>query len=542
MKGLFCVKKDYVFLRIVFSLLLCFSFFLHSPVLTYADNYREYGGVFPSWIVTTENDLVGNMRKLGQSGLGAYMPPWSGGTTCVYSCSVSLRGAKAESPYGASPEHELDYSQRYSGDLTGVNQIMAVAKENGDYFSPDEYGNPVAGDVVIVENGSLSGKNDYWGDHAVMTTESGGFIYGGGTSSADAGYNHGAGTLIEINCPVMKHGEYNANQPEIYCVLKTSKYSNGAGLKGVSGTYSGPMHDAYQAGSAKSKAALLNNKVDWGLEHLATIGDGLNDMIEQFTILADNVLSEMKNIGVATIASLIIIDFTTFLLLNGFIFPISIFLAKLLKYCFLLFVFLNWDVIVNFIFLDFAQSTSAVLAGEGTSAHLTQPHFLLSKGVEAVSPALNFISNARGLTDISNWPMLAFLVIVTFGTMAFMIASAIYIAYIFIEFYLVAAFNAVFMIFPTLRFTKFIAENGLGSMVKSTIKLFVAACLVYIIAGYVKEANFAITWPSDVNSLADGTLRKYLFLCGNICFFVWMILRIPGRIADVYGGKIDLPG
>lgn len=531
----FVSKHIKVFFLLVFSFL-----FFSINTICFAD--PVYHGERPDWMVGPENDLVGNMRKLGAYGLGAYIPgevPPSDQTTCAYSCSISLRGAAAEHPYGASKEYELDYNLPYKpGDVPGVVTMCHIAQENGDLHTNDGYA-PKAGDIIVVDDNKNPPWNDF-GDHVAMVTETGGFIYGGGTSSwwkrqeRTSSQGYGAITETNHNCLDMVNwdGRY------VIAVIETSKYSNGAGLEGVAGSFTG----TYQAGAAKSKAALLNNKVDWGLEHLATIGDGLNDMIEQFTILADNVLSEMKNIGVATIASLIIIDFTSFLLLNGFIFPISIFLAKLLKYCFLLFVFLNWDVIVNFIFLDFTQSTSAVLAGESTSAHLTQPHFLLSKGVEAVSPALNFISTAKGLTDISNWPMLAFLVIVTFGTMAFMIASAIYIAYIFIEFYLVAAFNAVFMIFPTLRFTKFIAENGLGSMIKSTIKLFVAACLVYIIAGYVEEANFAITWPSDVNSLADGTLRKYLFLCGNICFFVWMILRIPGRIADIYGGKIDLPG
>ena len=498
--------------QFIFSIFLIISLFV--PSHGFAETV--YGGILPPWITGPQNNIVANGRQVAQAGLGAYVP-WIANavarsqTTCVYFCSIALRGVKG---YGADKEFMLDYSEKHPGDLLGVGEIINVAKELGDWHEGTSY-TPKAGDVVIVENGRLSGPNDYWGDHAIMVTESGGFIYGGGTSTYGTGVN-GLGRITETNVNALDHGSYNPNQPIIYGIIETSKYSNGVGI--------------------------LSNVVNWGLDALATIGDGINELVEQFTVLADNVLQAMVGIGLTLVGCLIMIDFATWVMSNGFEFQLSAFVSRIIRYAFLIFVFLNWGWIVNNIFLDFAESTSAVVMGAETSEHLTQPDFLLAKGVEAVAPALNFISTAKGLTDIKNWPLLAFLVIITFTVLAFLIISTIYVAYIFIEFYLIAAFNAFFILFPTCRFTKLIAEGGLGSLLKSAIKLFVAACLIFILATWTKNANLLIEWPANTDGLSSNTLTSYIKLCIYICVFVWMILRIPGRIADIYGGKVDLPG
>lgn len=482
-----------------------------------------YDGSVPPWITGGQNDLVMKMRSLV-----AKMPhnyPHGYGTTCVYSISVSLRGT----PYGAKKEHGLDISQSYNDgdckDLINTDELRLKAQEIGEWHYAGDGYSPKPGDVVITVGSARlpSGEIIYYEDgHAVMLTESGGCIYGGTYNDLDAKLG-----MKEIDLsPEDNYEGMRAKagfESAVYGYIETSKYSNGAGV--------------------------LNNKVNWGLDMLATIADGLNDLIDQFTVAADNVMSAMSGLGTTLILLLIIIDFATNAMECALVYStdssttfLPFFIRKLMKYAFLLFIFMNWAWVINTVFLSFAQDTASVVAGGNTSSNLTQPQFLLVKGMEAISPCLNFISNAKGLTDIKNWPLLALLVIVTFFVMFWLMFSAIYLAFIFIEFYMVAAFNAIFIVFPALRFTKFIGEGGLGSLIKATIKLFVAACLVYVLAQIIDTSNMLIEFPGDINGLADGTLRIYIMLCIHICVFCYLVFRIPGKIADIFGGKVELPG
>ena len=473
-------------------------------------------GIVPPWITGSTNSLVNNMRSLAGKVSSSYFGI-DGATTCCYSVSVSLRGVPSEYPYGADKEkYGMDTSTPHPGDITDVDILIDVADKNGDWHPVDSGYTPKPGDCAVTigiwRDALNPDPNGYYQTgHVVMVTENGGCIYNGGQS----------GGIIEYDIPAEAvyrgmAARAGSGYKPVAGYIETSKYSDGAGV--------------------------LNNKVDWGLDMMATIADGLNDIINQFTILANTVMGVMIAGGAATILSLIIIDFASYLIFNmqdGF--RLSGIIGKLLKYTFFLWLFLNWDTIVNTIFLDFAQSTATAVAGGNTSGNLTQPQFLLIKGVEAISPALNFISNAKGLTNISNWPLLALLLLLSFITLFALIFSAIYVAFIFIEFYITAAFSAVFMMFPVLRFTKFIGELGINGLIKSTIRLFAAGVLVFLVAKLIGDANFLLDFPADINALADGTLRKFVVLCIHIWIFVYLIVTFPTKISRIYTGGVKLP-
>ena len=97
------------------------------------------------------------------------------------------------------------------------------------------------------------------------------------------------------------------------------------------------------------------------------------------------------------------------------------------------------------------------------------------------------------------------------------------------------------MIFPTLRFTKFIAEGGISGLITNTIRLFTTAWLVYLIADLSENANYALVFPADIGALSDGTLYRYIFLCIHIVTLVIVIVKVPDKIARMYGGSINLP-
>lgn len=477
-------------------------------------------GSVPPWITGTTNTLVNNMRSL--VGKMPTKVPYNPdlGTTCVYSLSVSLRGTH----YGADAKYGLDVSKAYPNDMLNTDQLRARAQEKGEWhFADNKDYTPRAGDACVVVGKDYDGS--YCRDgHGIMITENGGCIYGG-TSN-----DRGLGMKEVEDTPAVWYGgtAAAAGLPTIFGYAETSKYSNGAGLASMA----------------------LSMAVDLGLDALATIGDSLNKLVDQFTVMADTAMKAMSGIGLVIIASLIAIDFATFFILNGFETNLSIMLGKLMKYTFLLFVFTNWSSIVNVIFLDFAQSTAtafvsgnASYVGDGNvSTFLTQPQFLLAKGVEAIAPALNFITSASDVANWENLPLFIFLIGLSFVTLFMLMFSAMYLAFIFIEFYIMAAFNAIFMIFPTLRFTKFIAEGGIGGLVQSTIKLFTAACLIYLIANIANGATYIIEFPGSVKGLFDDTLAKYLFLCLHVNLLVLMVILIPHRIAKIYAGHVRFPG
>ena len=490
---MFSYKKVFVILFLLLNC--CFPCF--------AESVKD--GSVPRWITGTTNSLVNNMRALAAGKLscwydhagGRAVAIKKGYTTCAYSCSIALRGT----PYGADAEYMLDFSEPHPGDITIVGDepgtFVAIARENNEWH---EYGSytPKPGDLVV----NSSSMYEY--AHVSMITESGGIIYNGSTSE---------GGIVEKDWTP----ETNYGASKIKGYIETSKYSNGAGI--------------------------LSNMVDWGLDMLATIGDGINDIVDQFSSLAATVMRTMSNVGTGLILTLIIIDFASYVCLNldGSM-RLSIMVGKLMKYAFLLWVFLNWEWLVDNLFLDFAQSTASAVSGGGnTSSNVTQPQFLLVKGVEAVAPCLNFISTAKGLTNIKNWPLLLLLVALSFITLGALMFSAIYVAFIFIEFYIVAAFNAIFMIFPVLRFTKFIGEGGLNTLIKSTIRLFITAILAYFLANMIGESTMLLDFPGDINALNDGTLRKYVFMCMYIWVFVYLIIRLPDKLSSFYNGGVNLP-
>lgn len=498
--------------KYLLSLFFLFAVLLPSPAYAFGD-VRD--GSVPSWITGEVNTLVMNMRNL--AGKVSYKYFDTDGTTCCYSVSVSLRGTQ----YGASlEEYGYDTSAPHPGDITDVDILIAKAKENGDWEEVGSY-EPQAGDCAV----TVGWWNGYYQTgHVVMVTESGGCIYNG---SRDKGGIFETDASAEV-----WYSGYakQAGMKPVAGYITTSKYSNGAG-------------------------GVLNNAIDWGLDMLATVADSLNKLIEQFALYASEAMSAMHSIGLSIMFTLIIIDFASYLMLNStydretgemvqgmFAFYWPTIVSKILKYTFLLMIYMNWEWIVNNIFLDFAQSTASVFAGgANVSSNVTQPQFLLQKGVEALSPALNFISTAKGLTQIKNWPLLVFLLIITLGTLGFLVFSALYVAYVYIEFYLMAAFNAVFMIFPVSRHFKFIGEGGLGALVTATIKLFTTACLVFMIASLTDGATYVLDFPGDINELGNGTLRRYVMLCIHIIVFVILIIRIPDKIASMYSGKVSLP-
>lgn len=465
-------------------LLLMFSF----PV--YAEPEPVMDGHIPSWINTGTNNLVMRMRFLAGK-IPAYFDR-IGGTTCCYTVSVALRGT----PYGADPKVAgVDTSRSYEGDLVGCDQIAVIAMKKNEWHDASSGYKPKPGDLVI----NTTSAHEF--GHVTMCTESLGTISNGNT-------DRGGVTEYKIHPTNLNHN--------IRGFVETSKYSDGLGF--------------------------WDNAIDWGLDMLATIADGLNKMVEDFALYATEAMNAISSIGVGIILSLIIIDFTTYLFFNGFEWQLAQLISKIMKYTFLLFIFMNWTWIVNNIFLDFAQSIASAMANGGNvTSNLTQPQFLLRKGVEAVSPCLNFISTAQGLTNPKNWPILLFLVLITFITIAFLMFSAFYVAYVYIEFYLMAAFNALFMIFPTLRFTKFIAEGGISGLITNTIRLFTTAWLVYLIAELSDNATYELDFPADISGLGDGTLYNYIFLCIHIIVLVIVIIKVPDKIARIYGGSINLP-
>lgn len=459
-------------------------------------------GSVPPWITTPTCDLVDNMRALAGKITNDY--PYGPGTNCVWSCSLALKGT----PYGGEE----------GGRYTLTDDFINIAKKLGDWQEPPY--KPQPGDIALV----AGWYKDAWraDGHVVMVTENGGTIQSGSSTNG----------IGERPGPV----EYAFSSVNKIAIGGTGPDKRPGRADGLPLGY---ITTSKYSGFARS----IDMAINWGIEAMATMADAINSLIEQFALMSNEAMQRMGEIGTGIILLLIIIDFTTYLFFNGFDLRQAELISKLMKYTFLLFVFMNWAEIVNTVFLDFVESTSTLFSGgASTTENITQPQFLLKKGVEALSPALNFLSSAKGVGDFFNLPLTFFLIGVTFVTLGLLMASVIYLALIFIEFYLMAAFNAVFMIFPTLRFTKFIAEGGLGGLVQTTIKLFCAACLVYSMTGFMDSAVYTLDFPPNMKDLSDGTIINYLFLCTHINILVFMVLLIPGRISNVYGGNVSLPG
>lgn len=270
-----------------------------------------------------------------------------------------------------------------------------------------------------------------------------------------------------------------------------------------------------------------NISLPWGVEEMYQIGENLQKVMETIIEATAKGYEALQIACLSLIIALCILDFTMPMLLGGLKISMQYAISKTIKYGLLLFIFINWQMIIDEFFLSFITSISTTFSNNpDIGSDVSQPQIILQKCIYMVTPALNKIASFGSIDFLQNLPTIIPIYLITFLTMGMFFFLACYIMLVYVEFYIVAALGVCTFPFTTLGFTKFIGEGTLGHIVSSAIKLIILAIMVGLCVICIKNAEpgnifdvstpgteitgaGSVTGPADLVAIATEKANKY---------------------------------
>jgi hypothetical protein len=407
----------------------------------------------------------------------------------------------------------------------------------------------------IVEHGAGSGFI-YW---CMITFDDGGCLFFGDCDEATLNYDTGRvseGEIIgitggdEYDGPLGRstgphtHVEYWPNgyysgYPENPCPILISMGSDLTGNVLGEGGFGTGGHGGSGGGFGADDIAL-----PWRLDLMYTLGDSFNSTIQTFVDGANTAFKNLFKLCLGLLIVLAIIDMTLPILLSGMGFSGKKFIVKFLKYAFLIFVFINWNTIINDGMVKLISTFSGTYTGNSDiiAANMSQPQLLFQKCVFMLTPGLNIISSFSGLTFIKNFGPGVLIMLMTFITMAIYFMVALYVSVVYIDFYITAALNIMTLPFSTFGFTKFIAEGSAGHLLTSALKLVFISIMIAFAVVCIQDAKpGAIFTATRVSGVTVDSITNYTVMCMSLVALAAMIITIPSKLADKIGGPVEIP-
>lgn len=253
-----------------------------------------------------------------------------------------------------------------------------------------------------------------------------------------------------------------------------------------------------------------NINLPWGIEGMYELGENIQDIMKQVVEAAGRGFNFLQNACYALLLVLCIIDLTIPIMTSGMTISMQFIITKIVKYGFLMFIMLNWQTIINDLFLSFVTSVSTTFTNNPhIGDDVSQPQMILQKAIFMVTPALNKIASFGSWDFYTNLSTIIPIYLATFITIGVFFVFACYIMLIYIEFYVVAALSICTFPFSAFGFTKFIAEGSLGHIVSSTIKLTIISIMVSFCVICIRDADpgniFTVQTPST-QAIGTGTI------------------------------------
>lgn len=290
-----------------------------------------------------------------------------------------------------------------------------------------------------------------------------------------------------------------------------------------------------------------NVSLPWGVESMYEIGSNVNKDIEYYSDAASKAFSYLQPAMLGLLSVLAIIDLTLPLIISGFVFSQAVLARKVLKYGFMFFVFFNWQVIVNDIFLAMVSSVSGTYTGDLATIeqNISQPQLLIQKCVFMLTPALNKIASYKSWDFVMNLQYILPVFILSWVTIIIYILLALRIALIYVDFYVTAALNVVTLLFAQQAFFKFMPEGTVGHLFAVTIELLVTSIMVWMAVMVVQDAApgnlFALTDAAGHVKYLDGeVVTKFAHLCIALLSLAFLTGTVPTKIAGLLGGKFEI--
>lgn len=271
----------------------------------------------------------------------------------------------------------------------------------------------------------------------------------------------------------------------------------------------------------------------WDFSGFYEFGKSLDDLISTFAEGCKSGLEALQEEAVHLLWILAVIDLAWLALqhtVGGNSITGNLWIPRLLKYGFILYLITNWgDIVNNIVTPLFSTGVSEFFGGTSTSANsFSKPGDVVSKGVHLIEPTFTYLSENAG-TNILLCLTCAFLsLMILFFFLLIGIALVIYN----VEFYVIAVFAVIALPFGLAGglFSRIKAFPGgvIGSLIASAIKILIASIVITLIINILS--------PMQPVKYELTAYMKILVAC--FCFLL-MIIRIPPHVTKFFKGHVN---
>ena len=286
-------------------------------------------------------------------------------------------------------------------------------------------------------------------------------------------------------------------------------------------------------------------ELPWGVESMYEIGTELNSVIRYFSEQAGAGFEQLRSHIRQLFYFLAVIDFCGSLAMKGLRFSQTVFITKLLKYGFWIYIVAKWDEIINDFLLGFLASVTVTATGNAGSvtANLTQPQLILQKCIFLLEPALNKIASFTAMDFVVNLHFILPLFAVTWFTIAVYLLLGCRIALNYIEFYFQSVVAFTLLPFNTANYTEGIGRGSLGRLLSCTMELTFRGILIFLAVTLLKEAVpgqlFSITDAAGHKTyLTLAAVTKQITLCANLLLLAYLLDTVPRKLGRCFAGAV----
>lgn len=305
--------------------------------------------------------------------------------------------------------------------------------------------------------------------------------------------------------------------------------------------------DLYPEGDGQHFGAYGSDNVElpWGVESMYELGSELNKVIRYFSEGAGKGFSQLQGHIRQLLYFLIIIDFCGSIIIKGMGFSKTVFLTKILKYCFWIYVIGSWDELMNSLFLGFIESvtTTATDNSNLVTANLTQPQLILQKCIFLLEPALNKIASYEAADFLMNLHFILPIFIVTWFTILVYLLLCCRIVLSYVQFYFQGIVAFTLLPFNAANYTEGIGRSSLGNLISCTMELTFRGILIFLAVTILKEASpgqiFSITDTAGHKTyLTSAAVIKQITLCANLLLMAYLLDSVPRKLGRCFQGAV----
>lgn len=276
--------------------------------------------------------------------------------------------------------------------------------------------------------------------------------------------------------------------------------------------------------------------MNWDFSGFYEIGAALDEAISTFAAGCKNGLAGLKEEAIYLFWVLAVIDLAWLAMRHAVMGnpPAgNVWVARILKYGFILFLILNWTEIVDDVIASlFSTGVPEFFGGAAAYGELfSKPGDVVAKGFHVIEPAFTYLSQNAGIAFLSYITYLACMVLAFLILLFFLMLGVALVIYN-IEFYILAMVAVIALPFGLVGgiFSRIKAFPGgvVGALIASAMKILIAGIaitLVISILSSMQPVQYEFT-----------NYAKILVAC--FCFLL-ILVRVPTNIVGLFRGHVS---